>query len=160
MKSYYTPRPKIDVTLTCKVCGKEFTIRATEGRVQVFKYCSEECKSKAALALRNEHRRVPKLRILGKCLVCGKLFIFEDYITSARPHFYCGKTCKNHARWKDCKLVEERKAKDAKPRPKPTAVVAGFYAPKGNMLSAYTLEDDPWKSGRLPKSVTENQVFS
>ena len=26
--------------------------------------------------------------------------------------------------------------------------------------AAYGLEDDPWQSGRLPKTVTENQVFS
>jgi hypothetical protein len=160
VKSYYTPRPKIDVKLTCKVCGREFTKTTTEDRAQVFKYCSEECKSKAALALRKAHRRVPKLRILGKCLVCGELFVFEDYVTSARQHYYCGKTCKIYAKWKARTKGDEVREKEAKLRPKPTAVVAGFYIPKGNMLNAYTLEDDPWKSGRLPKSVTENQVFS
>jgi hypothetical protein len=105
--------------------------------------------------LKKKRRKALKLRILGKCLVCGKLFVFEDYEISTRRHYYCGPTCKNHAKRKARTKDDEVRQKEAKPK----VVAVGFYVAKGASLNAYTLEDDPWKSGRLPESVTGNALW-
>lgn len=163
MKSHYQPQPRRDFSITCQVCGRVFTKNTTESRVGVFKFCSPKCK-----ALENSRRKrlkspkTQKLHTLGKCLICGKIFTFEDYVTTARQHLYCSPRCKKVAYWKNRAASAPPKEARVKPQPtpKPKVAPAGFYIAKGVSLNSYTLEDDPWQSGRLPQSVTENQVFS
>lgn len=169
---------RFEISLVCQQCDKPFVKVTTEFLAQRIKFCSPECKGLAAFKRRRPNVCAgPVLETFhATCLNCGESFEYQDYAGSKRRHFYCSRTCKNQVSARNLYLRKEaedpgraarllaqkaeREAKKAEREAKKKVAPVGYYVPHGEMRPCFSLEDDPWKSGRLPPSVTENQCFS
>ena len=98
--------------------------------------------------------RHPKHKAKGSftrvCKLCGVDFVVKGVTQAqaARKNYCCpahAKKANNTARYMRVKLGAAM----------PLSSTARVFA----MQAAYGLEDDPWMSGRLPESVTANQMF-
>lgn len=75
-----------------------------------------------------------------ECEHCGRMFRFFDTLGKAKMHHYCSDSC----RWKG-----QRRRKAMREKGELESAVVAMYA----------FLEDPWKTGQLPKSVTENQLY-
>jgi hypothetical protein len=175
MAGYYTPKPKVELMLICKHCLCHFKKVDTETERDRYMFCSERCRKGWYRRQKKEGcGAVHKDKRTAECQHCGTVFEYEDWPASIREHKWCSRKCAHRAAYAK-RLALKQRLKDAAKAfeasmpdhavpiveaKRPQATRLTYYLPKGTSLNAYTLEDDPWKSGRLPKSVTENQLYS
>ena len=166
----YTPKPKVELTLICKHCLRHFTKVDTEVERERYMFCSDRCRKASYRKQKKEGcGAVGKVKFKTKCHHCHEEFEYEDWPASTREHKYCSAKCNGLAKKARMKAVRERAAEVAKqfaPKhepvadtPKPKATAMSFYTPKGISVAAYAFDEDPWKTGQLPKTVTENALF-
>ena len=170
----YTPKPKVELTLICKHCLRHFTKVDTEVERDRYMFCSERCRKASYRKQKKEGcGAVGKVKFKTKCHHCGTDFEYEDWPASTREHKWCSRKCGHLASYRRKTAIQQRIKEAAKAfedsmpdhaiavaEQRPTrATRLALYVPVGVSVNAFALEDDPWKSGRLPKSVTENQLF-
>lgn len=129
----------------CAVCGTVFEFYAYQDSKMPRLYCSKRCKLKAA------HKRWRDKQTAKRRAAKVERGARAAKVTEAR---IANRKVKAPVKI-PAKALSKEPVKETK-----KVTCAGFYAPKGSSLNAYTLEDDPWKSGRLPKTVTENQLYA
>lgn len=186
-ESRYVKIEKIPQQAECVVCGTHFDYMEYPNCKRKHLYCSDQCKKKAerrkqaasrrqksaerkakieearakALAhakrLETIKRNAPVLQAV--CHSCGRTFEYQK--TGGSERVYCSETCRNRAngaKYRQRHGITTPKPAPA-PKPEKKVVSVGYYVPKGESVAHYLFDEDPWKSGRLPKSVTENQLF-
>ena len=101
----------ISKTVTCSVCGKEFTARPSS-----IKYaaehsglicCSSECRVKLVSKLTHEAAKKRNNVRPGKCVVCGKDIITSDDRRLETCSIKCTNTILARRRWKDQRTEEK-----------------------------------------------------
>ena len=187
-ESRYVKIEKVAQQGECVVCGTHFDYEDYPNSRRQHLYCSEHCKRKAerrkqaasrrqksaerkaklAESRANAQAHTKRLETIKRnapilqavCPSCGRTFEYQK--TGGSERVYCSETCRNHVN--GAKYRQRHGIRTPKPAPasKPEKKVApvGYYVPRGESVQHYLFDEDPWKSGRLPQSVTENQCFS
>lgn len=187
--SRYVKVEKIPQQAECVVCGTHFDYEEYPNSKRQHLYCSDYCKKKAERLKQAEKRRQKSAERKAKleearakaqaqakrlesikrnapvlsavCPAC--LRIFEYQKSGGSERVYCSGACRsrvNGANYRKRHGIITTPKPATAPKPEKKVVSVGYYVPKGDMLNCFSLEDDPWSSGRLPASVTENQCFS
>ena len=184
----YVKVEKIPQQAECVVCGTHFGYEEYPNSKRQHLYCSYQCKKRAAWLKQAASRRQKSAERKAKleearakaqaqakrlesikrnapflsavCPACGRTFEYQKCGGSERV--YCSETCRNHVNKAKYRQRHGIRTFKPAPAPKPEKKVAsvGYYVSNGKSVHHYLFEEDPWKSGRLPQSVTENQCFS
>lgn len=94
-----------------------------------------------------------KITFEKRCPECGELFTYVETENSQRKRIFCNANCaKRHAN-RDRRL---REGKGVTTRPAISTVCIPVCKP----AVPYSLDVDPWQTGQLPASVTENALYS
>lgn len=183
----YVKIEKIPQQAECVVCGTYFDYEDYPNSRRKHLYCSDFCKKRAGRRKQTEKRRqksaerkanlaearakaqaqAKRLETIKRnapilqavCPACLRTFEYQK--TGGSERVYCSETCRNHVNGAKYRQRHGIRTPKYAPAPKPEKKVAsvGYYVPRGESVAHYLFDEDPWTSGRLPKSVTENQLF-